>query len=290
LGILLSDRIRFYVDRVNLIHPFDEANLRPASYTLHVGSKYLDPGRSLEGDLEERGEVVIPPNGLIYIRFLEEVNIPYYLIARFNLRVKQVYRGLLLGTGPQVDPGFRGHLGCPIHNFTDESKVLKFREDIATIDFEKTTLLGSESLRGLNDAAWRALPLEDLRLGRTAVIGKAGARCLIYKAEKDRPIKEYLPPGESVKSSVLALQNRMSSLERRMMFFRRLAVLGAFGLIIAVLGMMFEAYRDLKSDVTKLTEAIAARSAPPPTLPAVPMPPQRPAQAPRVPSAPGSRN
>src|SRR2546425_2704993 len=40
------------------------------------------------------GKVEIPPNGLIYIRFLEEVNIPCYLIARFNLRVKQVYRGL----------------------------------------------------------------------------------------------------------------------------------------------------------------------------------------------------
>src|SRR5882762_2753758 len=68
-GILLSDRIRLYVDRANLIYPFDEAALRPAAYTLHVGSEYLMslPGKRLvEGDLEKEGQVVIPPNGLIY--------------------------------------------------------------------------------------------------------------------------------------------------------------------------------------------------------------------------------
>jgi len=149
---------------VNLIYPFDERELRPASYTLHAGPEYLIslPGKLVEGNLEREERVVIPPNGLIYIRFLEEVNIPYYMIARFNLRVKQVYRGLLLGTGPQVDPGFRGHLGCPIHNFTDEDKVLHYRERLITIDFEKTTPFAQTSFGNKPDRELRALDLPRL--------------------------------------------------------------------------------------------------------------------------------
>jgi deoxycytidine triphosphate deaminase len=146
-GLLLSDRIKFYREKVNLIHPFDEKFLEPASYTLHAGGEYLihdESGKRISGVLGPGGKVIIPPNGLIYIRFLEEVNIPHYMIARFNLRVKQVYRGLLLGTGPQVDPGFRGHLGCPLHNFTNEEKTIEFFEKLVTIDFEKTTPLGQK--------------------------------------------------------------------------------------------------------------------------------------------------
>src|SRR3989441_9808620 len=203
------------------------------------------------------GKVEIPPNGLIYIRFLEEVNIPCYLIARFNLRVKQVYRGLLLGTGPQVDPGFRGHLGCPIHNFTDEDKVLKYGDPIATIDFAKTTPFGEGSFRGLNDAEWRRLPFADFRRGTKAVVGLAGHRCLIFREERDRPINEYLPNAESVKSSVLALQSQLDRMDRQLSRFRNLAVVGGFALLLAAGSIVFDAYRDVKNDITKLTESLA---------------------------------
>ena len=69
-GLLLSDRIKFYREKVNLIYPFDDKFLEPASYTLHAGGEYLihdETGKRLSDVLEPTGKVVIPPNGLIYI-------------------------------------------------------------------------------------------------------------------------------------------------------------------------------------------------------------------------------
>ncbi len=255
-GILLSDRIRFYVDKVALIHPFDDKELRPACYTLHAGPEYLIslPGKLVEGNLEREGRVVIPPNGLIYIRFLEEVNIPHYLIARFNLRVKQVYRGLLLGTGPQVDPGFRGHLGCPIHNFTDEDKILHYRERLITIDFAKTTPLADFANK--TDRELGTYDFSEIRRGAKPLAGLGNRRCLIYADTRDRPLREYLPGGESVKSSVLALQSEVDRIKSQWSLFKVVAAGGALVGLLAAGAIVIDAYRDLKSDITSINRAI----------------------------------
>jgi hypothetical protein len=48
---------------------------------------------------------------------------------------------VLLGTGPQVDPGFSGALSCPLYNLTNMDLTIRRGQDFATIDFEKTTTL-----------------------------------------------------------------------------------------------------------------------------------------------------
>jgi deoxycytidine triphosphate deaminase len=244
-GILLSDRIEFYANRVRLISPFSRDSLGPASYTLHAGREYLLNKKY--GDLETDGMVEIPPNGLIYIRFFEEVNIPHYLIARFNLRVKQVYRGLLLGTGPQVDPGFRGHLNCPIHNFTAEPKVIRYKDALATIDFEKTTPFGESSLLGKQDEVIREfLPRAMKREER--IYGLEGLHCELFDKSADRPLKDYLPPGESVESSIYDLHQRVEKYEKIFFWSAIVAGFGIAGIVIAAFAINFALYSGLESN------------------------------------------
>lgn len=238
-GLLLSDRIKFYREKVNLIHPFDDKFLEPASYTLHAGGEYLihdEGGKRISGVLEAGGKVIIPPNGLIYIRFLEEVNIPHYMIGRFNLRVKQVYRGLLLGTGPQVDPGFRGHLGCPLHNFTNEEKMIPFFESLITIDFEKTTPLGKAHFSNTKPEDLTPQYFAQMRHGLIVVAGIGNHPCKIYNKPQDRPLNEYLPGGESVQSSVFELQKTVKQLTEKIKSYRNIAIWSAIGLVIAIVG------------------------------------------------------
>lgn len=257
-GLLLADRILFYCQKALLIWPYDEQFVEPASYTLHAGREYLMSHRSgqIESrDLEKEGKVVIPPNGLIYIRFYEEVNLPYYMIARFNLRVTQVYRGLLLGTGPQVDPGYRGLLGCPIHNFTDEDKAIHFFDPLVTIDFEKTSPLGDQSFRdGLANTV--SLPQwEGLRKGVTPVTGLNGLRCKIFNKRTNNPLfQSFLPPGESVRSSVHALHQRMGEaenaikeFENTLTIYRRVAIVSVT-LAIVVGYITFQTLVDSRID------------------------------------------
>lgn len=257
-GLLLSDRIQFYASRVHLIYPFDKDFLEPASYTLHAGREYLMvlmPGKVVTGNLEKEGKVTIPPNGLIIIRFFEEVNIPHYMIARFNLRVKQVYRGLLLGTGPQVDPGFKGYLGCPIHNFTDGDKAIQFFEPLVTIDFEKTTSFGESFFSPKNSPEPDSLNFDAMRLGLTQVTGINNLPCKIYNKKQDRSLQDYLTGGESIRSSIFDLQERVKRCEELVKRSETIsigtalgAVIGIVGAIIGILSFVSSFYTNLETN------------------------------------------
>lgn len=276
-GLLLSDRILFYCQKVNLVYPHDPLFVEPATYKLHAGREYLisdRPGQVESRDLETDGRVVIPPNGLIYIRFFEEVNIPHYMIARFNLRVTQVYRGLLLGTGPQVDPGFRGYLGCPIHNFTDEEKTIHFFDLLGTIDFEKTTPLGETFFptREVNEIT--AEEYAAMRADITPVGGIGGLPCKIFNKRIDADFRSYLPGAESVRSSVHALHERVRAAQDEIreqaatiQFYRRIAIGGLIAILLTVLfggirlytdfkGDIAARYMDLKGDIVELNKSV----------------------------------
>jgi hypothetical protein len=65
------------------------------------------------------------------------LQLPDYIALRFNLKIQNVYRGLLLGTGPLVDPGFVGHLSFPLHNLTTNPYHFDAAEDVVWVEFTK---------------------------------------------------------------------------------------------------------------------------------------------------------
>lgn len=139
-GVLSSVVIEFYVDKFDLICPFVKKNLKPASYYLSLGDEYALGGKT--GRLSDEGnknKLIIPPFEVAIVKTKEIINMPRFLIGRWNIRVTVAYKGLLWVGGPQVDPGWVGHLFCPIYNLSDQEVELELGEQIATIDFVKTT-------------------------------------------------------------------------------------------------------------------------------------------------------
>lgn len=144
-AVLLRDKIRHYATEVQppLIDPFNEDHLEPASYHLCLGSECRcrvgGKGQELRNLSGEDPKLEIDKHDMAVVSTFERVNIPDNLIARWNLRVGLVYEGLIWVGGPQVDPGYRGHLYCPLYNFSNRKVELKYRDPIFTIDFVKTT-------------------------------------------------------------------------------------------------------------------------------------------------------
>jgi deoxycytidine triphosphate deaminase len=137
-GVLLSDEIEEYVKQFKLIDPFDPNNLKPAAYELTVGDEYSLGGKTGKlSDESGKNEVKIPPFEVIVIKTRERLNLPRFLIARWNIRVKWAYEGLLWVGGPQVDPGWVGHLCCPIYNLSDHEVTLRLGEPIAVMRARK---------------------------------------------------------------------------------------------------------------------------------------------------------
>lgn len=147
-GVLLADEIKFYVDEVRMICPWDCKNLKPAGYELTIGDEAMLGGEHipLRG---ASSELRIPPFEVAVIKTAETINLPRFLIARWNIRVKWAYKGLLWVGGPQVDPGYVGHLFCPLYNLSNELVKLQKGEPIALMDFVKTSGADQKNLEKL---------------------------------------------------------------------------------------------------------------------------------------------
>ncbi len=204
-GILLSDRIAYYARRCKMIVPFEEKSLRPASYTLHVGDTYYygcatykEYGNLKAHKLGELELLRVPPNGLVYIKVKEYFNIPYYIVGCYSLRVKQVYRGLIVDNGLQLDPGYHGHISVPVYNFTNEEKFLRLGDPFLSMEFIKTSpFQPAAPIEGESERDWVATPLS----------GMTGEPIKIFEANPDklyheREITAYFESGEKNESSV----------------------------------------------------------------------------------------
>ena len=147
-GVLLADEIEYYARTFKLIDPFNiddprdpkKKKLRPAGYELSVGEVYSKGEKIYHlKDENEKDQIVAHPFEVVIIQTLERLNMPEFMIARWNVAVGQAYRGLLWVGAAQVDPGFKGYLCCPIYNLSNKPCTLKYGESIAVIDFVTTT-------------------------------------------------------------------------------------------------------------------------------------------------------
>ena len=264
-GVLLSDQIRLYVDAVHLIEPCDQKAIRPAAYDLHVGEDYYvgEKRQSLEDDRW----FTIPPNGLVYVKTKESLNIPYYMIARYSLRVHHVYRGLLIDNGLHIDPGYHGHIYVPVHNFTDQPRVLSLDEPFLSMEFCRTTEF----------PAWRvanASTEEDLmeHVGREELEGIEGKKLVLFNRSVADLCRAPVSPktfwdkyaGEVHKSAMIAVEERM---QEEVSSFKRISFYAALVLVVSLFAGLFpwissryldteRAYRESQFQVQVLTKEI----------------------------------
>lgn len=126
-GMLSSPQIKIYINKGLLVLHALASNLNSATYDMRMGSPAykFEQGRLFPTHLSAQRDVnkgihdsyIIESNQLVFVTTIEEFNLPKDIIARFNLKSKLVHAGLLLGTGPIVDPEFHGRILIPIHNF-----------------------------------------------------------------------------------------------------------------------------------------------------------------------------
>ena len=128
-AVLLADEIEYYSsssdipDGLHLIQPFELGRLRPASYQLTLGREIHVGGE--HRILSDSEPLILQPHQVAIVATYEEIRIPRFLIARWSLRVEKIYEGLLWTGGPQVDPGWVGHLPCPIYNLAEREVGVK---------------------------------------------------------------------------------------------------------------------------------------------------------------------
>lgn len=252
-SLLSSSDITKVVLATGAISPFYEgggrkSRLKKASYEGRIGKKCYEY-RSLKrlrafkrdfdipfvndkyelteiyDDIKDKG-LVVPKNGIIFVETDLEFRLPDFLALRFNLQIKHVHRGLLLGTGPLVDPGFVGKLCIPIHNLTDEDYYIDKNDGLIWVEFTKTSLPADQV-----DPARAPLDGDEFQRDIRKLIEKAALR---YPKEKIA-IRSSLP-GMFDQASAAAVKAEAAAKRASTFNF-----FGALGALIAIGSLIFAA-------------------------------------------------
>ncbi len=114
--------------------------VQSASYDLRLGQKcYLGSEKKIIMLSKDDPILTIPPQDVAVLSTVEKLKLPLNVIGRWNIRIGLIYQGVLLVSGPQVDPGYNDHLYCVLYNFSTNDVHLRYEDHIATIDFATTT-------------------------------------------------------------------------------------------------------------------------------------------------------
>ncbi len=146
-GMLSSPQIALYFKH-NFLVKNPGSGLKGATYDMRLGGpayrfingekKIINLGEEDDTIRNIQNRLFLPPNSLTFVTTREEFRLTRDVIARFNLKSKWVHKGLLLGTGPIVDPEFDGFLYIPIHNFSGKEIDLEFDTPLIVVEFTKT--------------------------------------------------------------------------------------------------------------------------------------------------------
>ena len=142
---LLKGSVRYYCDilkyilTAGMIDPFNLDSLSGATCTCNFSGKYYywDGNKILNTETLDDGGLVLLPNSITFLEIEQYFRIPAYIALRFNLQVPHVYKGLLLGTGPIIDPCFVGRIHIPLHNLTSNEYVIKKGAALINVEFTK---------------------------------------------------------------------------------------------------------------------------------------------------------
>lgn len=136
--------IEKYIEKCGIIFPYNKKHVLSATYKIpFYGDVYhWDDNKSgmVSTPIPRDGSkkpYVLQPNSISYIHIDTFFRVPFYMVFRFNLTVSLAHKGLLLGTGPIVDPGFNGRILIPVHNLTANDYKLYPGDGLIRVEFTK---------------------------------------------------------------------------------------------------------------------------------------------------------
>jgi hypothetical protein len=238
-----------YVVATGMIHPLavdpidPSETLKPASCAIPIAGPYVywpdGEKRSQarqDGDLKRGETLELARNSIVFVTLEPIFRLPDYIAGRFNLTIREIYRGLLVGTGPLVDPGFQGRLSLPLHNLTENNYTIVGGELLVWMEFTKLSpsdrWSSSPSKTTPRTGSYVEFPKD--KLDRRTVVD------YVERAHKG-PIRSSIPG--LVESAVLAAEGAKKAAERTRNIIAGLSLAG----VVVIAAFCFQAISDIQS-------------------------------------------
>ena len=223
-----------------MLFPFYPVALKSASYEVHIGGELIrwdEHGTKYETRVERGEPLILLPNSITFVEVEPKFRLPNYMAIRFNLRITHVHRGLLLGTGPLVDPGFEGKLLIPLHNLTATEYNIDTNDALIWIEFTKTTF-SFEPEEEISSKIRHFSPFPDSKKNKTPdyYLRKANGGSPIRSSIPDALAQGKQDAANSARSAAKA-ESTVTTLQARLTGFGLVAVAS---LLIALAAIYFQ--------------------------------------------------
>ncbi|MDA8259361.1 MAG: hypothetical protein M0Z99_27610 [Betaproteobacteria bacterium] len=249
-----------YCRITGMVLPFEQdqkilkEKLKFASYEIDfLGDvHYIDDvdGSHKVETIERSTPFVLRKNSIAFVYLKTEFRLPYYIAIRFNLKITHVHRGLLLGTGPLIDPGYKGRLLIPLHNLTSLNYTLIGGDGLIWVEFTKLSphpLWNMEAQRSEERGPTEALPHRKIGFS---------AQKFFNRASDGRPAASSIP-GE-VRVAKVSADEAKSTVEEIRKKIRDYAILGGVALGVGLASVLIAALNLISTANTSVSNATNA--------------------------------
>lgn len=118
-----------------VIDHFDPKFLSPASYDMRLGEEAVTSSGKEKINPAQKGLLTIAAGDFALVTTHERVIMPTNIVGHLGLRSHYAKKGLVLLSGPQIDPGFRGVLVLGLSNLSPRDIVIPYKEPFCTVEF-----------------------------------------------------------------------------------------------------------------------------------------------------------
>ena len=122
-----------------ILDPPDLERIEPASYDARVGNWAFASSSKERVNLREKGLLIVEPGEFAVLESRERVELNNRTAAQIGLRSEYARRGLLMLSGPQIDPGFIGILVVRVVNLAPKPIALPYEAPFLTLQFFRLT-------------------------------------------------------------------------------------------------------------------------------------------------------
>ena len=253
-ALLSADDIKRYVLATGAVAPFDprkeSRRLKKAAYEGRIGDIVYQFDENAALVRIPNDPLIVKANSIVFVESDIDFRLPDFIALRFNLQIRHVHRGLLLGTGPLVDPGYWGKLCIPLHNLTDEDYLIPREEGLVWIEFTKTSLkkkgggttFGLNALRERPDGYWC---IKDLIDKAAKPIGNEG-KTVAIRSSIPKMTREATERAVSAEKSASEAQN----------WVKGIGIFGISAIIISLIGLGTAFYSNIQSAYNSIAPQI----------------------------------
>jgi deoxycytidine triphosphate deaminase len=234
-ALLNSADIQDYVNTTGMVDPFYEKDLKSGSYEAKIKGickEWDENGKDKETFLRKEHDIFeLKPNSIAFIEVEPKFRLPNYIALRFNLKIKNVYRGLLLGTGPLIDPGYEGKIYIPLHNLTSNTYRFEYGEGLIWVEFTKISKIrgaAASSVSITREGVYKPFP--DKKKNKPL-------QYFLNQAKKGGSIASSIPP--AIEEAKLSADKAKKSLKN----VYRISVVAFIAIIVGIVALAIPVYQ-----------------------------------------------